>query len=170
MTDLNISNGIAIEFGNQKRESRKSGAPRKPRADRPKPPSARERVIKAIEKDGGRYIRTAGGEGPCGLLVCGVESAKDGSIKFMYIDKDRQINIVDHGESYKLVREVPAEMNVLNYIYMNQRNELRKYMENFIAENDDFKLITEIGIRPQKPRRDGQKGKWNDKKKDDKKK
>ena len=73
-----------------------------------------------------------------------------------------------HGESYRLIRELPNSLSVLNYVYNHQRNELRAAIEMFIESNDAYKLFTEIAIRPF--RRDNDKNDKNNKRDDKKKK
>ena len=150
MTDLNVQiqfpKKVATNFGAEQRSLRERRANFK---------SSRDRIIRAINKDGGRYIEF--NENEMGLLVCGVEYQN--KLNFIFIDKDRRICFKHHGETYHLLREIPSQLSVLNYIYTRQRNELKDYLENFFAENDDMKLITEIAIRPQKPRNESDKKK-----------
>lgn len=157
MTDFNVQiqfpKKVATNFGAEERSLRERRANFK---------SSRDRMIRAISKDGGRYVEFS--ETEMGLLVCGVEYKK--KLNFVYIDKDRQICCKHHGESYRLIRQIPPQLSVLNYIYTRQRNELKEYLENFFEENDEMTLITEIAIRP--PRRKEDKSSKNAEKATDK--
>ena len=144
MTDFNnvqieLPKKVATNFGAEERSLRERRA---------NFISSRDRVIRAINKDGGRYVEFS--ENEIGLLVCGVEYK--GKLHFVFIDKDRQICCKHHGESYRLVRQIPPQLSVLNYIYTRQRSELKEYLENFFKENEEMKLITDIAIRAPKKR------------------
>ena len=145
---IELPKRVATNFRQERRSLRERKANYK---------SSTERLMRAIEKDGGRYV--AFNDTEFGLLVCGVEYQK--KLNFIYIDKDRQICFKHHGESYKLMKEIPPQLSVLNYIYTRQRAELKEYLDNFFADNDEMKLVTPIAIRQPKPKSD------NDKKKKD---
>ena len=164
MADIKFAERVAIDFESKAKQKRRSAEERKASYEKTK-----ERIINAINKDGGRYVtfpNSAEGESAAGLLICGVEFEK--KLYFLYIDKDRQIRIMHHGESYRLIRELPNSLSVLNYVYNHQRNELRAAIEMFIESNDAYKLFTEIAIRPF--RRDNDRNNKNDKRDDKKKK
>ncbi len=108
----------------------------------------KERITNAIAKDGGRYVIFPNHtlpENSTGLLVCGLEY--ENKYYFLLIDKDRQIQIINHRESYKLLREIPPYLSVLNYMYNNQRIELKKAIELFFNSNEEYKPFTDIAIR-----------------------
>ena len=153
MAELKFAQKIAIDFGTKPVKKRRTAEERKAAYERTK-----ERVCRAIEKDGGRYVtfpECPENENATGLLVCALEFEK--KLYFLFIDKDRQARIIYHGESYKLIRDVPASLSVLNYMYMNQRSELKTAIEYFFEENEQYKLISDIAIYPKKRSFDGRR-------------
>ena len=145
MTDFKFTEKVAVDFA--------AATPVKKRRTREERKASyeqtKERIRNVILKDGGRYVTFPSDsetDYAAGLLVCGLEFEK--KLYFLYIDKDRQIRIMHHGESYKLLREIPASLSILNYIYNYQRNELKTAIENFFEDNEEYKLFTEIAIRP----------------------
>lgn len=146
MGEFKFAQKIAIDFEEIEQKKRRSAEERKASYERTK-----KRVADAIVKDGGRYVTFSGeieNDSEIGLLVCAVEFEK--KLYFLIIDKDRKIQIVHHGESYRLLKEIPGCLSVLNYIYVHQRPEIRGAVEKFLEENGQYKLISEIAIRPQK--------------------
>ena len=152
MTDFKFTEKVAVDFAaatpvkkRRTREDRKASYEQ-----------TKERICNVILEDGGRYVTFPSApetDHATGLLVCGLEFGK--KLYFLFIDKDRQIRIMHHGESYKLLREIPASLSVLNYMYNYQRNELKTAIENFFEDNEEYKLFTEIAIRPYRRRNDG---------------
>ena len=168
MTDFKFTEKVAVDFAAETPvKKRRTREERKASYEQTK-----ERMRNVILKDGGRYVTFPSDsetDYAAGLLVCGLEFEK--KLYFLYIDKDRQIRIMHHGESYKLLREIPASLSVLNYIYNYQRNELKTAIENFFEDNEEYKLFTEIAIRPYRRRTagDGKNGKFHNKKQTNKK-
>ena len=168
MTDFKFTEKVAVDFAAETPvKKRRTREERKASYEQTK-----ERMRNVILKDGGRYVTFPSEpetEHATGLLVGGVEFEK--KLYFLYIDKERQIRIMHHGESYKLLREIPASLSVLNYIYNYQRNELKTAIENFFEENEEYKLFTEIAIRPYRRRTagDGKNRKFQNKKQTNKK-
>ena len=168
MTDFKFTEKVAVDFAAETPvKKRRTREERKASYEQTK-----ERIRNVILKDGGRYVTFPSDsetDYAAGLLVCGLEFEK--KLYFLYIDKDRQIRIMHHGESYKLLREIPASLSVLNYIYNYQRNELKTAIENFFEDNEEYKLFTEIPIRPYRRHNagDGKNGKFHNKKQTNKK-
>ena len=129
MADLNVQiqfpKKVATNFGAEQRSLRERRANFK---------SSRDRIIRAINKDGGRYIEF--NENEMGLLVCGVEYQN--KLNFIFIDKDRRICCKHHGETYRLLREIPSQLSVLNYIIINYYTILLKQEYNCRAT--EFKI------------------------------
>ena len=163
MTDFKFTEKVAVDFAAETPvKKRRTREERKASYEQTK-----ERIRNVILKDGGRYVTFPSDsetDYAAGLLVCGLEFEK--KLYFLYIDKDRQIRIMHHGESYKLLREIPSSLSVLNYIYNYQRNELKTAIENFFEDNEEYKLFTEIAIRPYRRRNagDGKNRKFQNKK------
>lgn len=148
---IRLPERVATNFGREKRSLRERQANYK---------SPTDRISRAIEKDGGRYVAFSDTE--YGLLVCGVEYRK--TLNFVYIDKDRQICCKHHDESYRLLKDIPAQLSVLNYIYTRQRAELKEYLDQFFADNDQMTLVTPVAIRMPRPKSDGDRRQRDDRK------
>ena len=149
---IELPKRVATNFGQERRSLRERKANYK---------SSTERLVRAIEKDGGRYVSFSDTE--FGLLVCGVEYQK--KLNFVYIDKDRQICCKHHGESYRLMKNIPPQLSVLNYIYTRQRAELKEYLDNFFEDNEEMRLVTPVAIRPLKPKDENDRKKKDNRKK-----
>ena len=170
-----MNGGVAIALGDM--SPRNNGQRSKngygnSNAERQKPRmSAQERfeeqkarINRAIQKDGGRYIGFE--NSGYGILCCGVVSDK--KFYFIWMNKDREIEVQSMKDTYKLIREIPANLSVLSYLYDNQRQVLREMVEQWLELNkDDYELVTEIGIKGFKPRKDGGKGRGDGKKRKD---
>lgn len=149
MAELAVKVSVAMEFDNVQKKKRKPTRERKASYE-----SLCERLKSAIAKDGGRYVTFgfASGESDpsmerCGLLACGVEYDK--KLYFLYVDKNRTVQMVHHSETYRLMREIPSSFSVLSYIYSKQRQTVIDIVQYYLDEHeDDMKLIGEIGIHP----------------------
>ena len=159
-----MNGGVAIALGDM--SPRNNGQRSKngygnSNAERQKPRMSAEerfeeqkaRINRAIQKDGGRYIGFE--NSGYGILCCGVVSDK--KFYFIWMNKDREIEVQSMKDTYKLIREIPANLSVLSYLYDNQRQVLREMVEQWLELNkDDYELVTEIGIKGFKPRKDGE--------------
>lgn len=108
--------------------------------------NAKQRTVAAIKKDGGRFVRFE--EKRYGLLVCAVECQK--KLNFLYIDKDRKIECVPVSETFSLMRQLPGDLSVLNYIYNHQKEELSELVRKYLEENKQFVPVSDIVVSPQR--------------------
>lgn len=106
-------------------------------------------IISACTRDGGRYVKFFD---TAGILVAAVKM--DNDFYFAVLDKDHKIQYFDSTERYSLIKEIPGELSVLNYLWLHDRSSLLNIVtttfdtaavEKDVCEN--FELITPIYIR-----------------------
>lgn len=166
MTEVSLSNNaVAMTFENVPVTKQKSGN-RRPKIDPEKRyENSKSFLKKTIQRDGGRFISF--GINDMGILAAGVE--KNHIFYFIYVNKDRQIKLKSTKSGYKLLREVPNNLSVLNYLYQNQRNFIRGLVEDWLDDNEnEYTLITDIGIHSYNKRKSNN-GKKNTGKKNESK-
>lgn len=100
----------------------------------------KERMLRALERDNGRYVSF--GPGCDGILIGAAYHEK--AYQFIFIDKDRKVSYMPGTERYKLVNQVSSDLSVLNYIWTHDRKSILEYVSNVI---DDTELITPIYIK-----------------------
>ena len=147
-----------VESGNKNREKR-------PRIDKQqRVEHTREMLTQTLQKDGGKFVTFGGGED--GILCAALE--QDEKFYFLWLDKDRKTQITSTKESYKLLRDIPNNLSVLNYLYQTQRNYVVGVVQNWIEENsDDYKILGNVGVKAHKTKQNG--GNNKSKKNNDKK-
>lgn len=157
MTDVVNSKMMSIDIESMKKRpvnkkkfvgEKKEYVKRERRDDRPKL-SEEERKAKMIESlknavkmDGGKFVNFPDGQG---LMIAGVEH--DGHLYFMWMDADRCFNFEPVKTTYKIAREINANMSILNYLLERQKNDLVDMIDSFLSANDDYKVLTEMGIK-----------------------
>ena len=147
-----------VESGNKNREKR-------PRVDKQqRVEQTREMLTQTLQKDGGKFVTFGGGED--GILCAALE--QDEKFYFLWLDKDRKTQITSTKESYKLLRDIPNNLSVLNYLYQTQRNYVVGVVQNWVEENsDDYKILGNVGVKAHKTKQNGSNNK--SKKNNDKK-
>ena len=147
-----------VESGNKNREKR-------PRVDKQqRVEHTREMLTQTLQKDGGKFVTFGGGED--GILCAALE--QDEKFYFLWLDKDRKTQITSTKESYKLLRDIPNNLSVLNYLYQTQRNYVVGVVQNWVEENgDDYKILGNVGVKAHKTKQNG--GNNKSKKNNDKK-
>lgn len=135
-----------VESGNRNREW-------KPKVDKQqRAEQMREMLTRTLQKDGGKFITFGGGED--GILCAALE--QDEKFYFLWLDKDRRTQVKSTKESYKLLREIPNNLSVLNYLYQTQRNYVVSVVQNWVDENgDDYKILGNVGVKAYKPKQNG---------------
>ena len=135
-----------VESGNKNREKR-------PRVDKQqRVERTREMLTQTLQKDGGKFVTFGGGED--GILCAALE--QDEKFYFLWLDKDRKTQITSTKESYKLLRDIPNNLSVLNYLYQTQRNYVVGVVQNWVEENsDDYKILGNVGVKAYKPKQNG---------------
>ena len=123
-----------------------------------------KRLVKAVEKDGGRYIEFVDKDGGLnrGIMVAGI---KDGNrLCFAYYDKNKTIRQAFHGDTYRLLREIPIEFSIIDYLYRHEFNDFKATVEEKLNATG-WELLTDVTLKkPFFERKDGDKHK-NGKKK-----
>ena len=180
MTEVKLNSAVAMTFENTGRnssakknynvsvegvESRNKNREKKPRVDKQqRVEQTREMLTQTLQKDGGKFVTFGVGED--GILCAALE--RDEKFYFLWLDKDRKTQIKSTKESYKLLREIPNNLSVLNYLYQTQRNYVVGVVQNWIEQNsDDYKILGNVGVKAHKPKQtsgNNKSKKTNDKK------
>lgn len=165
MTEVKLNSAVAMTFENTGRnssakknynvsvdgvESGNKNREKKPRVDRQqRVEQTREMLTQTLQKDGGKFITFGVSED--GILCAALE--RDEKFYFLWLDKDRKTQIKSTKESYKLLREIPNNLSVLNYLYQTQRNYVVGVVQNWIEQNsDDYKILGNVGVKAHKPK------------------
>ena len=83
-----------------------------------------------------------------GLMVAGVQS-NDGKYMFAVVDRDRHVQLVGNNEHFSVIRNVPASLYVLDYLYHRESAMLHEMVTNTF-DIDNTKLITKLYINVHK--------------------
>ena len=168
MTEVKLNSAVAMTFENTGRnnsakknynvsvdgvESGNKSREKKPRVDKQqRVEQTREMLTQTLQKDGGKFVTFGVGED--GILCAALE--RDEKFYFLWLDKDRKTQIKSTKESYKLLREIPNNLSVLNYVYQTQRNYVVGVVQNWIEQNsDDYKILGNVGVKAHKPKQSG---------------
>jgi hypothetical protein len=125
---------------------------RKPRRGRTKEEkqkaydNAVARLKKAVEKDGGRYIEFVDRDGGLnrGILVAGVSENR--RLYFAYLDKNRCMRQASQSDTYRLMRDIPVEFSVIDYLYRHEFKDFKNFISDRLEETG-WELMTEIHLR-----------------------
>lgn len=98
---------------------------------------AKRKCINAIKRDAGKYVDFSD-EGIIGLLAGAC--VYNGWANFLIIDKDKKIIPIKAINTYHIVKNIPANLSVLDYLKRDQPEFLQEITEDFI-KND--KLVSE---------------------------
>lgn len=134
------------------------------------------RLKKAVEKDGGRYIEFIDKDGGLnrGILIAGVQDGngeKNKKLYFAYLDKNRTVRRSYHGDTYRLLRDIPVEFGVIDYLYRHEFKEFKQSVKDKLAATG-WNVLTNVVLREpyRKPAPNKKYGKKNfNKKKNDSK-
>ena len=93
---------------------------------------------------------------------------------FAYYDKNKTIRQAFHGDTYRLLRDIPIEFSIIDYLYRHEFNDFKAVIEEKLKETG-WELLTDVTLRPPffaRKERDGKKknGKKNGQKKNGTKK
>ena len=131
------------------------------------------RLKRAIEKDGGRYIEFIDRDGGLnrGILLAGVQDGPDGKdekdkrLYFAYLDKNRTIRRSYHGDTYRLLRDIPVEFGISDYLYRHEFKDFKQTVEDKLNATG-WNILTKVALRePRHKPIDNKRGKHKDFKK-----
>ena len=127
-----------------------------------------KRLVKAVEKDGGRYIEFIDRDGGLnrGIMVAGIKD--NNRLCFAYYDKNKTIRQAFHGDTYRLLRDIPIEFSIIDYLYRHEFNDFKALIEEKLKETG-WELLTDVTLRPPFFARKDRNGKRDGKKKQGKK-
>ena len=125
---------------------------RKPRRGRTKEErqkahdNAVARLKTAVEKDGGRYIEFVDKDGGLvrGILVAGVSD--DRKLYFAYLDKNRRIRQASQSDTYRLMRDIPVEFSIIDYLYRHEFKDFKNFITEQLNETG-WELLTDVRLR-----------------------
>lgn len=174
--DITINSNGTIDF-----ESRSIKRQKKVMTDEDKKKGFNEalaRLKKAVEKDGGRYIEFIDRDGGLnrGILIAGVQDGngeKDKKLYFAYLDKNRTVRRSYHGDTYRLLRDIPVEFGIIDYLYRHEFKDFKQTVEDKLAATG-WNVLTNVVLReprhkPEPNKKFGKKNFKNKKKNDSKK-
>ena len=141
----NFKNSNVIDFNDQKRKNQRRVRTKEDRKQAFE--DAVARLKRAVEKDGGRYVEFEDrftGSTVRGILLAGVSVNK--RLYFAFMDKNRSIQKAYHGDTYRLLREIPIEFSVVDYIYQHDYKDFKALTE---ARLDDtgWEQLTNVQLR-----------------------
>lgn len=102
-----------------------------------------ETLKKVITTDGGKFVRF---EDKTYLMMGGVEH--DNHLYFMVMNCNRDIEFMPMKSTYRIARNVDASMGVVNYLLERQRNDIIDITMEFLNLNEEYNLLTELGVKP----------------------
>lgn len=145
MTEVKLKESIDITIPVKNNRPRKERLPKgwvKVKVNQPKLPTEDELKI-ALERCGGKYVEFPGNVR--GLLIAGAsvsvaEPDFMNKYRFVIVDNNRQVVLVDSGEHFTVLRDVPADLYVLDYLYHREAADLYAKVEAQFS--DEFKVLT----------------------------
>ena len=145
MTEVNVNGSIDLNVNRGKRTNNNVHKKdvRKPRIKTDEEYIAQ--LENAMQKAGGRYVKFDNIDHTEGLMFAGVQT-KDNKYMFAVMDRDRKVQLVGNNEHFSVIRDVPASLYVLDYVYHREPETLLNFVNNVFTE-DDIKLITKLYIK-----------------------
>ena len=113
----------------------------------------RENIQKGIDHAGGKYVKFDDVDHTEGLLVGGVK--KEGKHYFAVMDRDKVIKYISPNEHFTILRDIPASLYILDYVYRHDADYLYERALNYF-DHDRASLFTNCYI---KRRSEGKKSK-----------
>lgn len=162
MTEVNVNGSIDLNINRGKKVNNiHKKDVRKPHIKKDEDYIAQ--LESAMQKAGGRYVKFDDIDHTEGLMIAGVQT-KDNKYMFAVMNRDRNVQFVGNNEHFSVIRNVPASLYVLDYVYHREPDTLLNLTNN-IFTNDEIKLITKLYIKSvKKANKDNKKKKKNTKK------
>lgn len=128
MTEVKLNGSIDLSIPVKKINPVRKQVKKEPRVSIPRVRSVdeiKQSVTTALEKVGGKYVHFDDINHTEGLLVAGVIDSIDGvvsadNICFAVVDRDRNVQYVNNNEHFSILREVPNNLSVLDYLYTRE--------------------------------------------------
>lgn len=147
MTEVNVNGSIDLNLNRGKRVNNEKH-PRIKRDERkPRVKTDEEYIAQlegAMQKAGGRYVKFDDIDHTEGLMIAGVQ-CQDGRYMFAVMNCDRKVQLVGNNEHFSVIRDVPASLYVLDYVY-HRNPEILLNRVDVTFEQDEIKLITKMYI------------------------
>lgn len=109
----------------------------------------KETMKNACARDGGKYIDF--GLNVNGILVGGCMYALLASDAktphFVLLDRDRNLTFVPATEKYSLLKEIPINLSILNYLWEHERIGVVERTNNLLS---DVEMVTPVYVRAPK--------------------
>lgn len=104
----------------------------------------RNNIMKGVEHAGGKYVKFDDVDHTEGMLVGGVK--KSGKHYFAVMDRDKVIKYISPNEHFSIIRDIPASLYILDYVYKHDSEYLYDLAFNYF-ENDKADLFTNCYIK-----------------------
>ena len=151
MAEVNVNGSIDLNVNRGKRVNNNKRQRFKKDEHKPRVKTDEEYIAQlnaAMQKAGGRYVKFDNVDHTEGLMVAGVQS-NDGKYMFAVVDRDRHVQLVGNNEHFSVIRNVPASLYVLDYLYHRESATLHEMVTNTF-DIDNTKLITKLYINVHK--------------------
>lgn len=114
----------------------------------------RKQISTALEKVGGRYVKFEDANHVEGLLVAGVSLsgahlAMNSKVPFAYfavVNHDRKVVFVDPEAHFTVLRDIPASLTVLDYLYYREPETIKEIVDTALAD-EDVSAFTKVYLR-----------------------
>lgn len=127
MTEVKLNGSIDLSIPVKKANDTRKPVKKEHKDFRPRVKTVdeiKQNVSNALEKVGGKYVRFDDIDHTEGLLIAGVIDAvgrEDApaveTVCFAVVDRDRNVQYVNHNEHFSVLREVSNNLSVLDYLY-----------------------------------------------------
>ena len=127
MTEVKLNGSIDLSIPVKKANDTRKSVKKEHKELRPRVKTVdeiKQNVSNALEKVGGKYVRFDDIDHTEGLLIAGVIDAvgrEDApaveTVCFAVVDRDRNVQYVNHNEHFSVLREVSNNLSVLDYLY-----------------------------------------------------
>ncbi len=148
MTEVNVNGSIDLNLNSSKRVNNDKRPHIKREERKPHVKTDEEYIAQleaAMQKAGGRYVKFDDIDHTEGLMIAGVQ-CKNGNYMFAVMNRDRKVQLVGNNEHFSVIRDVPASLYVLDYVY-HRDPEILLNIADATFYQDEIKLITKMYIK-----------------------
>lgn len=104
----------------------------------------RSNIMKGVEHAGGKYVKFDDVNHTEGLLIGGIK--KDGKHYFAVMNRDKIVKYISPNEHFSIIRDIPASLFILDYIYKHDSEYLYDLTFNYF-NHDKADLFTNCYIK-----------------------